>query len=78
MDMANPPVENGAPGISIRNGPVEEMDVDKPETNGRAATKRKSRDSRANGKSYKEASDEDDDYDAPLVSISVLRLKWTG
>lgn len=48
------------PGVSVRMGPMEdEMDVDKP-VNG---TKRKS--SMANGKTYKEASDSDDDV--PLV-----------
>ncbi|KAF2772070.1 DNA topoisomerase 1 [Teratosphaeria nubilosa] len=53
------------PGISLAMGPVEEMDVDKPETNGAttngtSATKRRAS-SMANGKSYKDASDSDDD-----------------
>ncbi len=66
MDKANPDAVNAAPGISIRNGPLEEMDIDKPgtgvpETNG----KRKSRHS--NAKSYRESSGEDDNDDKPLV-----------
>ena len=68
MDKANPDADakNAAPGISIRNGPLEEMDIDKPEnrepkTNG----KRKSRHS--NAKSYKESSDEGEEDDKPLV-----------
>ena len=54
------------PGVSIRNGPVEEMDVDTPKVNGNANGKRKSRASLTNGKTYKEASSSDDD-DKPLV-----------
>lgn len=53
------------PGISIRMGPVTEMDVDEPATNGFANGKRKSRAS-INGKGYKEASSSDED-DKPLV-----------
>ena len=71
MDKANPDPdsENAAPGISIRNGPMEEMDIDKPEsrepeTNG----KRKSRHS--NAKSYKESSEDEED-DKPLVFCHV-------
>ncbi|KAL1618095.1 DNA topoisomerase 1 [Neofusicoccum ribis] len=52
------------PGISIRMGPVTEMDVDEPATNGVANGKRKSRAS-INGKGYKEASSSDED-DKPL------------
>jgi DNA topoisomerase-1 len=49
------------PGISLRNGPVDEMDVDTPATaNG---IKRKSS---MNGKSYKDNTESDDD-DVPLV-----------
>ncbi|KAI9656076.1 MAG: DNA topoisomerase 1 [Bathelium mastoideum] len=51
------------PGISVANGPVEEMDVDKAETNGvngSAPSKRKSRSS-IPSKSYKEASESEDD-----------------
>ena len=72
MDKANPPVQNGAAGISLRNGPVEEMDIDKPQTNGTTG-KRKSRSSLSNGKSYKEPSDEDDDV--PLVRNSHLKIR---
>lgn len=67
MDKANPPVANGAPGISIRNGPVDVMDVDEPKTNGHASAKRKSRGSLGNGKTYKEASDEDEGDKEPMV-----------
>lgn len=71
MDKANPPSKNAAPGISIRNGPVVEMDIDGPginglETNGRDSGKRKARNSNGNRKSYKEATDEDDDDEEPL------------
>ena len=66
MDQANPPVANGAPGISIRNGPMDEMDVDASELN-QHGNKRRARSSMTNGKSYKEASDEDNDDEEPLV-----------
>lgn len=51
-------------GISIRNGPVEEMDVDQPpQTNGVGNTKRKARNSVTNGrrKSYREDSSSESD-----------------
>ena len=67
MDRANPPPTNGAPGISIRNGPMDEMEIDGPQLNGHANTKRKARAGMSNGKSYKEASDEDNDDEEPLV-----------
>ncbi|KAL8932186.1 MAG: hypothetical protein Q9216_006934 [Gyalolechia sp. 2 TL-2023] len=58
MDAATKPVKHAAPGISIRNGPVEDMDIDgKTEANG----KRKARASISNGISYKDASDDEDD-----------------
>ncbi|KAL8909384.1 MAG: hypothetical protein Q9207_000219 [Kuettlingeria erythrocarpa] len=58
MDAAIKPAKHAAPGISIRNGPVEDMELDS-----RAATngKRKARVSNGNGSSYKDASDEEDD-----------------
>lgn len=48
------------------------MDIDGPginglETNGRDSGKRKARNSNGNRKSYKEATDEDDDDEEPLV-----------
>ncbi|KAK7541044.1 DNA topoisomerase 1 [Phyllosticta citribraziliensis] len=61
-------VSNGQlePGLSIRNGPVEQMDVDGSATNGAMNGKRKSRAS-INGACYKEASSSsDDDDDKPL------------
>ena len=69
MDRQIPSAANGAPGISIRNGPMEEMDIDGPEPSGKASNKRKARASMGNGKSYKEASDEDDEDGKPLVCI---------
>lgn len=72
MDKAsssNPPLQQG---ISIRNGPMEEMEVDGPvtkdaKTNGGPTNKRKSRQSMTNGKSYKEGNNEADEDDKPLV-----------
>ncbi|KAF2442179.1 DNA topoisomerase 1 [Karstenula rhodostoma CBS 690.94] len=49
------------PGVSVRMGPVEPMDVDPPATNGTVNGKRKARNSITNGKSYKEVSSEEDD-----------------
>ncbi|KAF2650173.1 hypothetical protein K491DRAFT_697506 [Lophiostoma macrostomum CBS 122681] len=65
MDRINPSNGTVEPGISIRMGPVEEMDIDQPVTNGNANGKRKSRGSLTNGRTYKEASSSDDD-DKPL------------
>ncbi|KAH9873573.1 hypothetical protein IAQ61_004197 [Plenodomus lingam] len=61
---SNPDVE---PGISIRMGPVDDMDVDAPATNGHGNMngKRKARTSVTNGQSYKDASTSEDD-DKPL------------
>ena len=61
-------VPNGdvEPGVSVRMGPVEEMDVDTPPANGNVHVKRKARSSMTNGRSYKEASSSDDE-DKPLV-----------
>ena len=67
MDRANPPAANGAPGISIRNGPMDEMEIDGQELNGLANNKRKARASTGKGKSYKEVSDEENDEEKPLV-----------
>ena len=69
MDKAIPPVANGAPGISIRNGPMDEMDVDSPESKMHASTKRKARASLGYGPSYKEASDEDEEDEKPMVRL---------
>ncbi len=63
MDKANPTRINAAAGISIRNGPVEKMEVDKLPN---VTSKRKSRESMVNGNSHKEASESEDD-DKPLV-----------
>jgi DNA topoisomerase-1 len=65
MDKALP--SNGAtdPGVSIRNGPVEKMDIDSPQKNGNVNGKRKMRASLTNGRTYKEASSSEED-DKPL------------
>lgn len=68
MDKANPAGKNTAPGISIRNGPVEEMDIDGPSMHAQApngTAKRKARNSMGNGKTYQESSDDEED-DRPL------------
>ena len=64
MDRAFPDKHTGLAGLSVRNGPVDEgdMDIDAPSTNG--ANKRKSRNSLPKA-SYKDVSESDDD--APLV-----------
>ena len=72
MDKAYPSGNTVQPGISLRNGPVEEMDVDEPPTkgiqsNGAANGKRKGRQTLSNGKGYKEATSDEED-DKPLVS----------
>lgn len=60
------------PGVSVRMGPIEEdeMDIDKPANgiNGSNGTKRKT--SMPNGKSYKDASDSEDDL--PLVCTTTF------
>lgn len=66
MDKETPTTNgNVAPGISIRNGPVDKMEVDDPPkvTNGVTNGKRKSRGSIQ--KAYKEATSSDDD-DVPI------------
>lgn len=77
MEEANPPVQNGAVGISIRNGPVDAMDVDGPQLNGISGNKRKGRNSTGNGISYEGPSDEEDD-DFPLVWTLKVRLERRG
>lgn len=64
------------PGISIRMGPIDDskMDVDAPETNGNVNGKRKARTSAANGKSYEDASNSEDD-DKPLVRLFVRSVR---
>lgn len=73
MDKANPPVAMGAPGISIRNGPMEEMDIDGPVTNGHVSGKRKVRSSMGQGKTYREASEDAVEQDEPTVSEITMR-----
>ena len=62
------PSSDGVAGISVRNGPVEDLRATGPRLNGESSSKRKSRPS--NAKSYKEASDSDDDL--PLVSMKLM------
>lgn len=59
------------PGLSVRMGPVDEMDMDSPApktngTNGMTNGKRKARISVGHSKSYKESSSSEED-DKPLV-----------
>ncbi|KAJ4372471.1 DNA topoisomerase 1 [Neocucurbitaria cava] len=65
MDAQVPSNGHVEPGISIRMGPVDDMDVDAPATNGNVNGKRKARPSATNGKSYKDASSSEED-DKPL------------
>lgn len=64
LDRAFPDKHTGLAGLSVRNGPVvdDDMDIDAPVTNG--ASKRKSRSS-INKVSYRDDSESDDG--APLV-----------
>ena len=64
MDKQAPSNGHIEPGISIRMGPVDGMDVDTP--NGTANGKRKSRGSIPTA-TYKEQSGSDEDDDKPLV-----------
>lgn len=68
MDKEVPSNGHVEPGISIRMGPVDDMDVDEPAVNGNANGKRKARSSITNGKSYKDQSSSEED-DKPLVRI---------
>ena len=63
MDRALPKKSTGLAGLSVRNGPVEDMDVDTPVTNG--ASKRKSRGS-ISKVNYRD-NDSESDGGAPLV-----------
>ena len=67
LDKGNPSSNHAKPGISLRNGPVEEMDIndEAPKSNGFAG-KRKSRSSVENKKSYREMAS-DSEEDKPLV-----------
>lgn len=73
MDKQVPSNGHVEPGISIRMGPVDDMDVDPPVTNGNANAKRKARSSATNGKTYKDASSSDED-DKPIVRLSTVRI----
>ena len=63
MDRKYPRSNGVAPGVSLANGPMREINNMKQTTNGNASGKRKA--SFANGKNYHESSGSDDD-DVPL------------
>ena len=65
MKTSNSNSDKVEPGISVRYGPVDEMDVDEPER-GASNGKRKSRASVGNSRSYKELTSDSED-DMPLV-----------
>jgi len=69
MDKQLPANGHVEPGISIRMGPVDDMDVDAP--NGAANGKRKSRGSIPTA-NYKEQSGSEDEDDKPLVGRNSL------
>jgi DNA topoisomerase-1 len=75
MDKEVPSNGHIEPGISIRMGPVDDMDVDAPATNGNANGKRKARTSTTKEKTYKDASSSEDD-DKPLVRMTATRCHW--
>jgi DNA topoisomerase-1 len=70
MNKAVPSNGTTKGGISIRHGAMEEMDIDKPHTNGVTNGKRKSRTSLVPAKSYRESSS--DDENSPLVRVDHL------
>ena len=69
MDKANSSKTGEQMGISLRNGPLEEMEIDEPigATSKKNGAKRKARESMTNGKNYKEASSENEEDNEPLV-----------
>ena len=68
MDQQTPSDGHVEPGVSIRMGPVEPMDVDPPaSTNG----KRKARNSLNANKTYREASSSSED-EKPLVRAQLV------
>jgi DNA topoisomerase-1 len=73
MDEQMPSNGHVEPGISVRMGPVEDMDVDTPSANGTSNGKRKARSSLTGAKTYKEASSSDDD-DKPLVRSTLALI----
>lgn len=84
MDKANPTPKRALPGISIRNGPVDEMDIDDPgdhdlAVTGTATGKRKARQSLTNGKgkNYKEVSS-DEGGNEPLVCLTPHEAQARG
>jgi DNA topoisomerase-1 len=83
MDEAAAKSDYAPAGVSIRNGPIleDEMDVDQPLTNGHA--KRKSRTSTSKIANYNDGSEDESDEDAkPLVcqilSPSCVKVRLDG
>jgi DNA topoisomerase-1 len=72
MDKEVPSNGHVEPGISIRMGPVDDMDVDPPSTNGNA--KRKARTSMTKSKTYKDASSSEDDAKPLVRVVTVFRI----
>jgi DNA topoisomerase-1 len=71
MDKELPSNGHVAPGISIRMGPVDDMEIDPPATNGNA--KRKARTSITKSKTYKDASGSEDDVKPLVRHLTVSR-----
>jgi hypothetical protein len=71
LDQETPSNGSVKPAISVRSGPMADLESSKPHvngvTNGATNGKRKSRGSLTNGKTYKESSSSDED-NKPLVS----------
>lgn len=64
MDDTDASMTDLNPGVSVRNGPIDDdMDVDAPTTNGNGIKRKSS----MNGKSYKDATESEDEDDVPLV-----------
>ncbi|THX27477.1 topoisomerase I [Aureobasidium pullulans] len=64
MDDTDTSMTDLNPGVSVRNGPIDDdMDVDAPTTNGNGIKRKSS----MNGKSYKDATESEDEDDVPLT-----------
>jgi DNA topoisomerase-1 len=70
---ASPAGTNGTvePGVSIRFGPVQDKDVDMEDADAHGVSKRKSRASIDNKKTYAEPESSDED-DQPLVRSAIV------
>ena len=64
MDDTDTSMTDLNPGVSVRNGPIDDdMDVDAPTTNGNGIKRKSS----MNGKSYKDTTESEGEDDVPLV-----------